>query len=446
MKLPLSRVHTASRFDPPTKAAFAGGLPLAERPSALALVSVKTGPAAQRLTGASKGERRRARIWELGASLHCSIIGTCLTTGELRAVLRKFGAVREAASEHDLHHIAVSAVAERGPLAKQIQKALDRRHHATINRFGKAATAGELRRCWDEAMQAGEIPGAYWTALTHAAADDDLVRHVFGAVHMLSHLVGSANRADIRRLHQLESEKAALEEKLARQQAQLRDAILTRDTRIRELGTALSHEIKRQMGVQSADAHAHRSATLDALVADLRKQLDAELRRRDRAERRAEAIALARAKHESTRLAMEQELGVLRDELEAAEARLAALATTDGETPGDLDLAGITILYVGGRPHQVARLRLLVEQSSGTLIHHDGGIEERKDLLPGLVSRADAAFFPVDCVSHDAALSLKRLCRLAGKPYVPLRSSGAASLLHALQSSALDVGALRRPA
>lgn len=354
--------------------------------------------------------------------------------------------MRDGASEHDLHHVAVSAVCGRGPLTKQIQKALDRRHQAVINRFGKAGNAEELRRCWDEALQAGEIPGAYWAALTHPAADDTPVRHVFGAVHMLSHLVGAGNRADIRRLHRLETEKAVLEEKLARQQVQLRDAVLARDARIRELGTALSHEIERQMGVLSQTAHAPRAATLDALVADLRKQLDAELRRRDRAERRAETLTLARARSDDARLAGEQELAALRGELEAAEARLSALAAADSEAESDLDLTGVTILYVGGRPHQVARLRLLVEQSSGELIHHDGGIEERRDLLPGLISRADAAFFPVDCVSHDAALTLKRLCRLAGKPFVPLRSSGTASLLHALHSPALGLGVLRQPA
>jgi len=426
MKLPLSRAPLAA---PP---AFAAGL--GERTSVLALATARPAAAAQLPAPAPAAERRRAKVWELGATLHCSIVGTCLATGELRALLRKFDAVRAGASEHDLHHVAVSAVSERRPLAKQIQKALDRRHQTTINRFAKAASTAELRRFWDEAQQAGEIPGAYWAALTHPLADEALVRHVFGAVHMLSHLVGAANRADIRRLHQLETEKAALEEKLARQETQLRDAILSRDARIRDLGTALSREIKRQMTGAAEPVSEHAGTTLEALVADLRRQLDGELRRRDRAERRAEALAAARAQSEEGRLALEQKLAALTGELDAAEARLAGLAAGSDAAADGLDLSGLTLLYVGGRPQQIAHLRLLVEQSAGTLLHHDGGIEERRDLLPGLVSRADIAFLPVDCVSHDAAQSLKRLCRLAGKPFVPLRSSGASSLLHALRS------------
>ena len=35
--------------------------------------------------------QRRKKIWEFHSNLHCSIIGTCLSTGELRQVLRKLG-------------------------------------------------------------------------------------------------------------------------------------------------------------------------------------------------------------------------------------------------------------------------------------------------------------------------------------------------------------------
>jgi hypothetical protein len=56
----------------------------------------------------------------------------------------------------------------------------------------------------------GNIPGAYWAALTHPATTQDIVTRIFAGVHMLSHVVGTANRADIRRLQQLEAGNAAL--------------------------------------------------------------------------------------------------------------------------------------------------------------------------------------------------------------------------------------------
>src|SRR5215471_5696474 len=179
---------------------------------------------------------RRTRIYDLSGTLHCSIIGTCLSTAELRQLLLKLevDGARDA-SDHDLHAKGVLLAGKPSPAAKLLTKALDRRHKVALSQFDKAKTAADLRRLWDAAVQRGDIPGAYWAVLTHPAATDALVRHVFGEVHMLSHLVGAANRADIRRLSQLEAERAQLETKVARQQAQLRDAIVARDAMIRNL-------------------------------------------------------------------------------------------------------------------------------------------------------------------------------------------------------------------
>jgi hypothetical protein len=376
----------------------------------------------------------RRKIWDLDGSLHCSVIGTCLTTGELRSLVRKFHApLGDKLSDHELHTIAVSALSHRDLLAKQIQKALDHRHAACIRQFAKAESIDDLRSLWSEARQAGDIPAAYWAALTHPRTTDSLIRLVFGDVHMLSHLVGAANRADIRRLHQLEEEKASLEDKLARQQTQLRDGILARDGKIRELTTALSAQIGQRSDTHRTAENDSEIGTLHALVADLRKLLDREIQRRERAEKRNEELTAASVRHERRRVALEEEAAALRAELEAVETQFTATQSDDTLSDG-LDLAGATLLYVGGRPHQIARLRAVIEQSSGHLIHHDGGIEERADLLPGLVSRADAAFFPVDCVSHRAALTLKRLCQQSGKSFVPLRSASLASMLRALRS------------
>jgi hypothetical protein len=193
---------------------------------------------------AAPAEPKRRRIWELSGNFHCSIIGTCLTTGELRHVLIKMqlpGAEKE--SDHELHGRAVLLAQKRDQASKQLQKALDRRHRLIVNQFNKARTTDELSTLWAAAVQRAEIPGAYWAVLTHPQVSEDLARHAFGEVHMLSHLVGAANRADIRRLRDLEGENAALQEKLARQQKQLRDAAVIRDATVANLNQALGKAI-----------------------------------------------------------------------------------------------------------------------------------------------------------------------------------------------------------
>src|SRR5262249_48852003 len=142
--------------------------------------------------------------------------------------------------------------------------------------------------------------------LTHPSSTDALVRKVFGDLHMLSHLVGAANRADIRRLHQLEEEKAALEEKLIRQQRMLHDGLTSRDAKIHALTAQLSARIERQFAAEAGNVAA--TPGLEPLVADLRRRLDTEVRRRERAERRAEELGSARAGADRTRQFLEQQL------------------------------------------------------------------------------------------------------------------------------------------
>ena len=95
--------------------------------------------------------------------------------------------------------------------------------------------------------------------------------------------------------------------------------------------------------------------------------------------------------------------------------------------------------------HQIPQLRALAERSGASFLHHDGGIEDRSGLLEALVSRADVVFFPVDCVSHNAVGTVKRMARYMGKPYVALRSSGLTSLAAALRKISTERRAVAQP-
>src|ERR1700744_2446839 len=100
---------------------------------------------------------RRAKIWDFSTHLHCSIIGTCLSTGEVRQVLRKFGLASAECTDHDLHGIAVTLASRQDEAARQLHKALDRRHKLAVNQFDKAASQDELRTMWRDAVRRGDI-------------------------------------------------------------------------------------------------------------------------------------------------------------------------------------------------------------------------------------------------------------------------------------------------
>jgi hypothetical protein len=176
--------------------------------------------------------------------MHCSIVGTCLSTIELHKIIAKVkGHDLKGFSDLAIHEEAVLVAGHQGAASRLLQKALDRRHEMTIKRFIRAQNVNEVRGLWDDARRNGDIPGAYWALLTHPATTQELRQAAFADVHMLSHLVGAANRADIRRLATLETERAELALKVEKQEAQLRDAIVTRDATIRRLNDVLAGTI-----------------------------------------------------------------------------------------------------------------------------------------------------------------------------------------------------------
>ena len=62
------------------------------------------------------------------------------------------------------------------------------------------------------------------------------------------------------------------------------------------------------------------------------------------------------------------------------------------------------------------------------------GVQDDPLLLPGLVGRASAVLFSIDCVSHHAVGTLKRACRDANIPFIPLRTANLAALAPAFAS------------
>jgi hypothetical protein len=378
---------------------------------------------------------KRSKIWELSETLHCSIVGTCLSNSELRHVLARLNVPGvETADDHELHVLGVVLAGRREAGAKLLQRALDRRHGLSIKQYAKAKDEAALRGLWDESVKSGDIPGAYWALLSHPAATEEVVKKAFRDVHMLSHLVGAANRADIRRLRQLEADIGALTEKLNRQQQQLRDGFTSRDETIRRLNEVLVRRVEQPADDTARSFDAGREIeALRNVIAEINRKLAQETARRERLEQRLNATSAVQQKTDAALRRTQGERDAFARELASVEDHVAELlAPASGDGSGTPELAGRTILYVGGRANQIPQLKALVERTGARFLHHDGGIEHSATLLPGLVSRADELFFPVDCISHDAVVTIKRLCRQLEKPYHPLRTASLATLMSSL--------------
>ena len=377
---------------------------------------------------------RRSKIWDIAPTLHCSIIGTCLSAAELRQFFVKLGdATAKTATDHTLHSYGVRAAGKHDLLGKLLNKTLDNRHEAAIRRFAKASSATRVRELWLEAFEQGNIPGGYWAVLTHPATDRPLVEEAFGQVHMLSHMVGSSNRIDITRLRTLERELGERDEKISRQETRLTEGSRERSELLRKV-EQLEAEVRRREAVEQTAAEMISGAVT---TSTLLQRIDAEKAHSSALAARVAGLEEQLEKALKFATTLNKQNDRLQREVAALEAELQIDTEDACDADVESDLSGLTVLYVGGRPGLIDQLKAIVTKRGGTLLSHDGGIEENLTALPGLISRADAAFFPVDCISHSAVEQIKKSCRDRHKPFVPLRTASVASFIASIGNDAV---------
>jgi regulator of replication initiation timing len=252
---------------------------------------------------------------------------------------------------------------------------------------------------------------------------------------MLSHRVGSSNRADLQRMVALEQENAELRQRVERQQ--LKCAELT-DERDRALahGQQLDQELARaRVQLQRVREQPSADEPLAATLASLSAAVALQTQRRERAEADAQGAV---AEAERLQLEIEhlrEQAADLSRELASTESQWRDSTGEGSDTPLHRALNGRRILYVGGRPSSTPTIRDLVQRHGGEFQRHDGGIEDRKGLLVAAIAWAHWVVFPVDCVDHDSALALKRICTRQGIEYKVLRTASVTSFVAALAAS-----------
>ena len=406
---------------------------------------------------------RRRLLWEVWDGYHCSICGTCLSFAELGKVAAKAGLRFEAGeSEHGIHGHFVQLAAKPGRVAKLIQKLLDRKYRNAVERFRRAKSEAQVADLWSRALTEGDVPGPYWALLTHPRTTTALMIRAFGEVHMLSHLAGATNRADIRRLRALEGERRELAEQLAaarcrssEREAEHRRLTEAHETEMRSLTDRLqaahAAEIRLEQleecvrSYEDGDAvrelHA-RNIELASELEEARRELGSESQRRSTLEHKLSALDAAHRETSSTVQALSAECDALESMLQSG---IDDVRDGAGESGATVDLCGRWVAYVGGRAGIVSHFRALVERLNGHFIHHDGGIEDHEGQLGRILGQADVVLCPVDCVSHRACLRAKRFCKRTAKPFVPLRSAGLSSFVTGLHRVTEFGGALEEP-
>ncbi len=381
----------------------------------------------------------RRRIDEIPGKWHCSIIGTCLPLADLRKIAVKARMdISSSADDYHVHGAVVHHCGSSRLLSRLVTKALDKRFPAHIARFARAETEADLAALWQQHVASGDVPGAYWALMSHPVDCGLLRQHAYGEVHMLSHLSGATQRADMRR-------QAELERQLAERTAEI-EALGAERSRWRSTEATLRHDLAMM------DLHRRRAEDLEQRLAELesgaaiteaRQALRDEKIESDRLRLRVDRLTgqFDRLREEIAELTEHNARLVARTadlELRLCETAGCPMAGRPAAPPAaandePFDLARRRILYVGGMGRTVAHLKAIVDRHNGEFIHHDGGLEDGSERLDGALSQADAVLCPVTCISHDAVDRIKRSCRRSCKAFMPLPSHSVSTFVRALR-------------
>jgi hypothetical protein len=303
---------------------------------------------------------------------------------------------------------------------------LDDRQAAILRKVGAERDQARLAALWDDLCGRGLIAGAYWAIMSHTHVAEPLKMHAFGEVHMLSNFMGGCNRHNVKELWLAQRRLDQLADTVAKARRQSQETIAARDMKISDLQHELStvrHQLARSHGSRSTRSPGPAPVT------------GPHGRGGERGGRRLAAARARLAALEAENQRLQALLGVL---IETAPPRPTMVPQPDATgavaEEGAPQLEGRCLLYVGGRCQLLPHLRARAASWKACLLHHDGGQEESLQSLGRLVDRADVVLCPIDCVSHQACLKVKVLCRRRAKPFVPLRSSSASCFTRAIRA------------
>ena len=364
---------------------------------------------------------KRRMLWEVGGSLQCSLLGTCLSEDDLLGAIRRCGlALLPSAKSYDIHAQCVKMATSANVLSKALHKLLDKRYEGAVRLVSRAVIESEILALWGKLRDSGRIGAAYWAIMSHTHVPAEVIRRVFGEVHMLSHLHGRGAREMATQIAEMQHRASEVEARLRRAETARNEALAERDA-----------------ARAARDARAAGSSTTEA--SDLGSQASAPVTtRKDTSGKRDRVLAAARARARQAEAETAQLRAALLGLQRAQRMQQPALATCAccKANVGPCSLDGCRILYLGGRKSVLPHLKSAAEAREAILLVHDGGVEDGAHRIEELVGGCDAVVCPIDCVSHGACKLAKVLCRRFNKPFLPIPTASRSGFERALDQLA----------
>lgn len=377
----------------------------------------------------------RTKLWQFDHIYHCAVIGTCLTIEEVKKLLKQLDFNCTGYSSYKLHCTIVTLIAHSDFRSKKVQSFLDKKFKPFIQKT-KKLNANELKTEWKKALISGEFIGLFWASMTHPLTDAEMKKDFYGDMHMLSHLSGFSNRADLKRLHILEKERKDFNfqshslqskyNKINEENCCVKSLAEQKNLQVKALIEEISSLKISNKKLNSTNSKKQNQQLL-IQIEKLNNKIAFQENELTKKQKNISQLGQLLTHAENQISINKTTLNEHRKETTLLHAELNQQKNQNCPLEKD-GLCGKCVLYVGGKANLIPYYRQLVETKSGVFLHHDGGSEKSTKDLPYFLKRADWVIFPSDCISHDAYWQIKQICKKQKKSYQYLNSPGLHSL------------------
>lgn len=373
-------------------------------------------------------------VWEIVKFLQCPVIGGSLSVEEHRKVLNKAGYPTKRKSPYQLHQAIMSHLGEKNRISLKVDNYLRYKYRNDIPAF-KDLDEDTFMEKWKGSLETGNVTVMVYVAAIRRDMTETALDDIFGDIHMINHanlhevnksrqhlsLQVDANRKISRLLQQEKRKSSSIKKEMSSLKTSLKE------TRI------LSEKLKKT--IKSSDVRDNEIAELQIQNKILRKKVR-------HAENQIEQLSEQKRLIESQKRQLEIKVydlkaknEILNNELEQFISKFSShvecLEHCDKECD-KLRLCAKRILIVGGIIKMKHLYRNLVESSGGQFEYHDGYMQNGKKNLENRIKRCDLVLCPVNCNSHGACNSVKKLCKRYSKPVKMLTSSSLSAISNAM--------------
>lgn len=366
----------------------------------------------------------RRNLWEYNGSIHCTIIGHCLTITEQRKIFKKAKYNEKKIDDPDCHEILTNELSKSTPLSVRVQKYLDNKYKRELESWDELLDF-EYLKVWMLKTKEAKIAGDLYALIRQSDIPHNDINKITGSLHVLAYNKVNHYESD----NELYKHNTIyqLKEQLAKSKSQL-NQYSKEIIKAEKTNTESEKEIKKlKSKIENNFSEVSQTQTYKNEIEILTEKINKKNNRIINLDKIVDNSKKREVSLEKKISEQQTIIEILTNELEKKEVTYVE-EESECDNCFNKNLCEKRVLIVGGLSKLTSFYKNAVENMGGIFDYNNGYGKNGSIVLKESIQKADIILCPVDVNSHNACLSVKKYCKKMNKQYFMLRSSGLSSI------------------